>query len=432
MSSKPSAPHLDTLAIHSGCGPDPATGARTIPIHQSTAFVFNDAEHAADLFALRQAGFVYSRLTNPTVGALEEKLAAMEGGTGATCTSSGHAAQLLVISALMKPGDHVCASRKLYGGSVNQFAQLFPDTFGWQSSFFDPHDAGSCAAVITDKTRAIFAESLSNPEGVVADIEGLAKIADKAGIPLIIDNTMATPYLCKPLDFGAHIVTYSTTKYLSGHGNAMGGAVIDGGKFDWKKQADKFPAIAGPYPGYHGLNFAETFGDMALAIHNHAVGLRDLGMNQQPFNAYLTFIGMETLGLRMERHCANALAIAQYLEKHPKVAWVGYSGLPKSPHHTNAQKYLNGGQAGSVFTFGMKDGDKAARKVVGSVELFSHVANIGDTRSLMIHPSSTTHSQLDEDGKKRAGATEEVIRVSIGIEHIDDLIADLEQALAKA
>lgn len=422
---------LETLSIHTGCGPDEATGARTIPIHQSTGFVFDDAEHGADLFALKKAGFVYSRLTNPTVGALEEKLATLEGGSAATCAASGHAAQLLVLSALMSPGEHVVNSCKLYGGSVNQFAAIFPDMFGWENTTFHPADAQSAADAITPKTKAIFAESLSNPEGVVADIEELSKVAKEAGIPLIIDNTMATPYLCKPLEHGADIVTYSTTKFLSGHGNAMGGAVVDGGSFDWLAYADKFPRLAKPNDNYNGLNFAETFGPAALAIHNHAVGLRDLGMNQQAFNAYLTFIGMETLALRMQKHCENALAIAEFLEAHDKVEHVRYAGLKNSKNNERAQKYMKG-QGGAVFTCALKGGYESCQTVINDTELFSHLANIGDTRSLIIHPASTTHSQLDDEGKAKAGAANNVLRLSIGIETVEDLIADLNNALSKA
>lgn len=419
---------LETLCIHTACGPDPSTGSRTIPIHQSTAFVFDDAEHGADLFALRKSGFVYSRLTNPTVGALEEKLAKLDGGIASTCAASGHAAQLLVLSALMSPGDHVVNSCKLYGGSVNQFAQIFPDMFGWENTTFNPQNADEAKAAITPKTKAIFAESISNPEGVVADIEGLAKVANDAGIPLIIDNTMATPYLCKPLDFGAHIVTYSTTKFLSGHGNAMGGAVIDGGNFDWAAYADKFPRLAKPNKNYNDIVFTDVFGPAALAIHNHAVGLRDLGMTQQPMNAYLTFIGMETLSLRMQKHCENTLSVAEYLSGHDQVAWVSYAGLKDSDHHANAQKYMKG-QGGAVFTCGMKGGYDACTTMVRDLDLFSHVANIGDTRSLIIHPASTTHSQLDREGRAAAGAGDEVLRFSIGIEDINDIIGDLNRVL---
>ena len=336
----------------------------------------------------------------------------------------------MVLSALMSPGDHVVNSCKLYGGSVNQFAQIFPDMFGWENTTFNPDNAAEARAAITPKTKAIFVESLSNPEGVVADIEGLAEVANEAGIPLIVDNTMATPYLCKPLEHGAHIVTYSTTKFLSGHGNAMGGAVIDGGNFDWLAHADKFPRLAKANPNYNGIIFAEAFGNMALAIHNHAVGLRDLGINQQPFNAYLTFIGMETLSLRMQKHCDNALAIAKHLEAHEKVASVNYAGLQSSPHHNAAQKYTKG-EGGAVFTFALKGGYDACVTVVKELELFSHLANIGDTRSLVIHPASTTHSQLDSAARAAAGAGDDVLRISIGIETVEDLIVDIDTTLAK-
>ncbi|MCI5059694.1 MAG: O-acetylhomoserine aminocarboxypropyltransferase/cysteine synthase, partial [Alphaproteobacteria bacterium] len=397
---------------------------------QSASFVFDDAKHGADLFSLKTLGYSYSRLTNPTVAALEEKLATIEGGVGATCAASGLGSQMLVLSALMHPGDHIVSSRKLYGGSFNQFKHVFPSMFDWQSSQFDPTDPASAKAVITDKTKAIFAESLSNPEGVVTDIEGLSKVAREAGIPLIIDNTMATPYLCKPLEYGANIVTYSTTKFISGHGNAIGGAVIDGGNFDWMAQGDKFPRLTQPDAGYNGLIFAKEFGNMALAIHNHAVGLRDLGLNQQPMNAYLTFMGLETLSLRMERHCSNAKAVAEWLQNHEKVESVSYAGLPGSPHHKNAQKYMKGA-GGAVFTVTLKHGFDACIKVVENLQLFSHLANIGDTRSLIIHPASTTHAQLNPEDLEKAGVNESTLRMSIGIETLEDIIADLDQALAK-
>ncbi len=419
---------LETMSIHTGSGPCPETGARTIPIHQTTAYVFNDAEHGADLFALRDTGYVYSRLTNPTCSALEEKLAALDGGSGATCAASGHGAQLLVLSALMSPGDHIVSSCKLYGGSANQFATIFPDMFGWESTTFNPDNAREAKAAITPKTKAIFAESLSNPEGIVADIEGLAAVAREAGIPLIIDNTMATPYLCKPLEHGANAVTYSTTKFMSGHGNAMGGAVIDGGNFDWLAHADKFPRLAQPGKNYDGIIFAKSFGNAALAIHNHAIGLRDLGGQQQPFNAYLTFVGLETLAVRMQKHCENALIVAHYLERHKKVDWVSYAGLESSPHHKNAKKYMNG-HGGAVFTFALKSGFNACKKLATDLELFSQLANIGETRSLILHPASTTHSQLDEDARTKAGVADDVLRISVGIETVEDLLNDLECVL---
>jgi O-acetylhomoserine (thiol)-lyase len=427
--SKDTPQGFDTLAIHAGTPPDPATGARVTPIHQSAAFVFQDNEQAADLFALRQAGFVYSRLTNPTVAALEGRLAALDGGTGATCAASGHAAQLMVLSALIKSGEHVVAANKLYGGSLNQFKNTFPHAFGWNCTFADPMDNDSFKKALTEKTKCIFVESLANPSGVVTDLEAVARIAEEAGIPFIVDNTMATPYLCQPKQYGADVVSYSTTKFLSGHGHAVGGAIVDCGTFDWGKHAQKYPLLGGEEPGYHGLNFAETFGNMALAIHNHAVGLRDLGMTQQPMNAFLTLVGIETLSLRMERHCKNAKRVAEHLNAHPSVSWVNYTGLLDNPCHDRANKYMKG-HGGAVFTFGVKGGYDAGVKLVNNVKLFSHLANIGDTRSLIIHPASTTHSQLSEEELVNANAAPDSVRLSIGIESIDDIIADLDQALA--
>lgn len=419
---------FDTQALHAGTPPDPTTGARSMPIHQATAFVFNDATHAANLFALKEAGFVYSRLTNPTVAALEERLAALEGGIGATCTASGHAAQVLVLSSLMQPGDHIVASSRLYGGSVNQFRNVFPRTFGWKSTLVDPDYIDDFKAAIKPNTKAIFIEGMANPSGVVVDIEAVARVADDAGIPLIVDNTLATPFLCRPLEYGAHIVTHSTTKFLCGHGQAMGGAVIDGGRFDWMRYPQKFPALTQPDPGYHGLVFAETFGKQALCVHNHAFGLRDLGMNQQPMNAYLTLLGIETLSLRMPRHCANTLAVAKWLEAHPKIEWVNYAGLPSSKYNRLAKKYLQG-QGGAVFTAGLKGGYEAGMALVSHVQLFSHLANIGDTRSLIIHPASTTHAQLTPTQRETIGISDNAVRLSIGLETLDDILADLTQAL---
>lgn len=422
---------FETLAIHAGTPPDEATGARVIPIHQSASFVFNSPEHASNLFHLKEVGYIYSRLTNPTVGALEARLAALEGGVGATCTSSGHAAQMLALSTIMGPGDHIVASDHLYGGTHNQFANTFPQTFGWQCSFAENGSPDSFKKAIQDNTKAIFIESLANPGGVVSDIEAIAKIAENAGVPLIVDNTMATPYLCRPFEYGASIICHSTTKFLSGHGYAMGGAVVDGGTFEWTKYADKFPALTQEQPGYRGNNFCENFGNMAFAIHNHAIGLRDLGMNQQPMNAWLTLAGIETLPLRMERQCDNAQKVAEFLESRPEVAWVRYAGLDSSPYRTLAQKYLRGGKGGAVFTFGLKGGYEAGIRLVESLELFSHLANIGDARSLVIHPASTTHSQLSPEARAAAGAGDDVVRLSVGLENIEDLLADLTQGLEK-
>jgi len=421
---------FETRAIHAGAAPDPATGARQTPIYQTTAFVFDDIDDAASLFNLQKLGFIYSRLTNPTVAVLEERLANLEGGVGATCTSSGHSAQMMALFPLLSPGDEFIASTKLYGGSLNQFANSFPRAFGWKAVFVDTDDHEAVRKAITPKTKAIFVESLANPGGVVTDLEALAKIADAAQIPLVVDNTLATPYLCRPIEFGATLVIHSTTKFLSGNGTSLGGVIIDSGKFDWSK-AGKYPALTEPEPGYHGLKFHETFGHLAYTIHGHAVGLRDLGPAQSPMNAFLTLNGIETLALRMERHAANALKVAQFLETHPAVAWVSYAGLESSKYHQLARKYLPRG-AGSVFTFGVKGGYAAGVKVVESVQLFSHVANLGDSRSLIIHPASTTHRQLSEEGLAKAGAGQDVVRLSVGIESADDIIADLDQALKAA
>jgi O-acetylhomoserine (thiol)-lyase len=418
---------FETLAVHAGASPDPATGARSTPIYQTTAYVFDDADHAASLFNLQTYGYIYSRIGNPTVSVLEERLASLEGGRGAICTATGHAAQMLAFFAFMEPGDHFVASNKLYGGSVTQFGRSFKK-FGWEASFADPIDPENFKRALTPRSKAIFIESLANPGGVITDIEAIAKVAHEAGLLLIVDNTLATPYLCRPFDWGADLIVHSTTKFLCGHGNAMGGVVIDSGKFDWA-QNKKFASLTEPEPAYHGLRFHETFGDLAFTVHGHAVGLRDLGATMAPLNAFLTITGIETLPLRMERHCANALAVARHLERHEAVSWVSYAGLDSSPYRALARKYMPMG-AGSVFTFGLKGGYAAGVKLVESVELFSHLANIGDTRSLIIHPASTTHRQLTEAQQVAAGAGPDVVRLSIGIETAADLIADLERSLA--
>ncbi|PJB70559.1 MAG: O-acetylhomoserine aminocarboxypropyltransferase [Alphaproteobacteria bacterium CG_4_9_14_3_um_filter_47_13] len=424
--------HFETRAIHAGAEPDPVTGACGTPIHQAAAFQFKSTQHAANAFALKERAFIYSRLTNPTVSALEEKMTALEGGVGATCTPSGLAANLLIFSALMSPNADFVSSCKIYGGSVGQFRDTFSRAFGWQCHFVDPTDPENFERAITENTRLLFAESISNPEGVVSDLEALGKIAEKNHIPLIIDNTVATPYLCRPFEYGASLVTHSTTKYLSGHGNAMGGVVIDGGTFDWMKHADKYPALGKEVASYNNMIFGESFEDCPVAMHNHAVGLRDLGLNQQPMNAYLTMLGIQTLPLRMEQHCKNALKVAEYLKNHPAVSWVNYTGLKDSPSYALARKYMKNGYSSSLFSFGLKAGYDAAVRLVENVRLFTHLANLGDTRSLIIHPASTTHAQLSEQQKINAGALPDAIRVSIGLENIEDLIADLDQALETA
>ncbi|NNG03300.1 MAG: O-acetylhomoserine aminocarboxypropyltransferase [Inquilinus sp.] len=423
-------PGFDTLAIHAGASPDPATGARQTPIYQTTSFVFDDVDHAASLFNLQKLGFIYSRLTNPTTSVLEERLASLEGGVGATATASGHAAQLLALFPFMEPGAEIVAARKLYGGSINQMGNSFKRAFGWNTTFVDSDDPENFRKAATDKTRALFIESLANPGGVVSDIAAIAKVANELGVPLIVDNTMATPYLCRPIEHGADIVVHSTTKFLSGNGTSIGGIVVDSGKFNWA-QSDKFAGLTAEDPGYHGLKFFETFGELAYTFHGHAVGLRDLGVNQQPMNAFLTLLGIETLSLRMERHCENALKVAEYLEGHDQIDWVEYAGLPSSRYHEQAKRYTPRG-AGAVFTFGLKGGYDAGVKLVESVELLSHLANIGDARSLIIHPASTTHRQLSPEALEAAGAGPDVVRLSIGLEDPADVIADLEQGLAKA
>ena len=421
--------HLDTLAIHGGTAPDPTTKARVTPIYQTSSYVFDDADHAARLFNLEEFGNIYSRLMNPTNDVLEKKIAALEGGVAALAVGSGHAAQFLAFHTLMEPGCHIVAANKLYGGSLNQIGHSFKK-FGWTSTFVDADDPANIAAAITDKTRCIFIESLANPGGVVQDIAAIAKVAHDAGIPLIVDNTLATPMLCRPIEHGADIVVHSTTKFLNGHGNSIGGVIVDSGRFDWAA-SDKFPSLTKPNPSYHDMVLHDALapiGPIAFIIGCRVLGLRDLGPAMAPMNAFLTLTGMETLALRMERHCSNAVALALWLQKHPKVTWVSYAGLPGDKYHALCQQYL-GGRGGAVFTFGVRGGYEAGKTLVNSVKLFSLLANIGDTRSLIIHPSSTTHRQLGESEQVAAGAGPDVVRVSVGIEHIDDIIADLAQAL---
>lgn len=419
---------FETLAVHAGARPDPVTGARSTPIYQTTAYVFDDADHAAELFNLQTFGFIYSRLTNPTVSVLEERISALEGGRGAVATASGHAAQFLAAVTLLDQGDEVIVSKHLYGGSVTQFGVSYPK-LGWKAHFVDMQNPENIRAAITDKVKFIFCEALANPGGIIIDLEMVAKIAQEYGIPLIVDNTLATPFLLRPFDWGADVVIHSTTKFIGGHGNTMGGVLVESGKFDWN-QNDKFPSMTKPDPAYHGLNFSETFGDFAFTMKARAVGLRDYGATLSAFAAFQLLQGIETLPLRMERHCTNALKVANFLESHPKVAWVTYAGLKSSPCFDLAKKYTPKGP-GSVFTFGVKGGYEAGINVVDSVNLFSHLANIGDTRSLIIHPASTTHRQLSEEQRIAAGCGSDVVRLSIGIEDASDIIADLEQALSQ-
>ena len=417
---------FETRAVHAGAAPDPTTGARTTPIYQTTAYVFDDVDHAASLFNLHNFGYIYSRLTNPTVSVLEERIASLEEGRAAVAAASGHAAQFLVFATLLEQGDEFLASRNLYGGSLTQFGLSFKK-LGWTCHFVDPADPENFRRALTPKCKAIFVESLANPGGVIVDLAAIAEVAHSVGVPLIVDNTLATPYLCRPFEWGADIVTHSTTKFLGGHGNSMGGIVVESGRFDWA-QGGKFPSMTEPEPAYHGLRFYENFGDFAFTTKARAVALRDYGPAMAPMNAFLTITGIETLHVRMERHCANAQTVAEFLAADPRVAWVSYAGLKDSPYRGLARKYMPTG-AGAVFTFGVKGGYDAGIKLVESVGLFSHLANIGDTRSLILHPASTTHRQLTEDQRLAAGAGPDVIRLSIGLETAADLIADLDQAL---
>ena len=421
------APGFSTLAIHAGSQPDPATGARATPIYQTTSFVFDDVDHAASLFGLQAFGNIYTRITNPTTAVLEQRIASLEGGTAALAVASGHAAQLGIFHTLLQSGDEFIASNKLYGGSINQFNHSFK-SFGWNVVWADTDDLSSFEKAVSKKTKAIFVESLANPGGIVTDIEAIAKIAEKAGVPLIVDNTMATPYLCRPIEHGANIVINSLTKFLGGHGNSMGGAIIDGGNFDWSA-SDRYPMLSKPRPEYSDMVLHETFGNFAFAIACRVLGLRDLGAAISPFNSFQILTGIETLPLRMERHCQNAQRVAEWLENHAAIDWVQYAGLKSSPYNKLAGRYLPKG-AGAVFTFGVKGGYDAGVKLVSKLEMISHLANIGDTRSLIIHPASTTHKQLTDEQKTAAGAGPEVVRISVGIEDADDIIADLEQALS--
>ncbi|MBX9931769.1 MAG: O-acetylhomoserine aminocarboxypropyltransferase [Methylobacterium sp.] len=419
-------PGFNTLAIHAGAAPDATTGARATPIYQTTSFVFDDVDHAASLFGLQAFGNIYSRITNPTNAVLEERIAALEGGTAAVAVASGHAAEFLTMHALMQPGDEFVAANKLYGGSINQFNHSYKN-FGWNVVWADTDDPSSFERAITPRTKAIFCESIANPGGVITDIAALSAIARRHNIPLIVDNTMATPYLIRPFEHGADIVIHSATKFLGGHGNSIGGLVVDGGTFPWAGD-DRYPMLSQPRPEYSGMVLSETFGNFGFAIAIRVLGLRDLGPALSPFNAFLILTGIETLPLRMQRHCDNALAVATHLSKHPAVAWVSYPGLETDRYHHLAKRYTPLG-SGAVFTLGLKGGYDAGVKLVANLQLFSHVANIGDTRSLVIHPASTTHRQLTDAQKTASGAGPEVVRLSVGIEDPADLIEDLDAAL---
>ena len=419
-------PGFNTLAIHAGAQPDPATGARVTPIYQTTSYVFDNAEHAASLFNLEAFGNIYTRIMNPTQAVLEARVAALEGGTAALAAASGHAAQLLAFHVLLEPGDEFIASRQLYGGSINQFNHAFKK-FGWNVVWADGNDPASFEAAVSPKTKLIFIESIANPGGVVIDVAAIAAVAKKAGVPLLVDNTLATPYLFRPKEHGADIVLHSLTKFMGGQGNSLGGILVDCGTFDWI-ESGRYPTLSQPNPSYNGMVMAETFGNFAFAIAARVLSLRDLGPAIAPLNAFLIINGLETLPLRIARHCENALAVAGWLEKHPKVGWVNYAGLPGNRYHELVKRLMPKG-AGAVFTFGLKGGYEAGLKLVAGVKLFSHLANIGDTRSLIIHPASTTHAQLTPEQRAAAGAGDDVVRLSVGLEDAADIIGDLEQAL---
>ena len=421
-------PGFNTLSIHAGAKPDPTTGARVTPIYQTTAYVFNDVEHAASLFGLQAFGNIYTRIMNPTQAVLEERIAALEGGTAALALASGHAAQMIAFHTLMQPGDEILAAKKLYGGSINQIGQSFK-SFGWKAVWADTDDLSTFEAAISPRTKAIFIESIANPGGIVTDIEAIAQIAHRAGVPLIVDNTLATPYLCRPIEHGADVVIHSLTKFMGGHGNSMGGAIVDAGSFNWSRDG-RYPMLSEPRPEYQGVKLHETFGNFAFAIACRVLGLRDLGPAIAPFNAFLILTGMETLALRMQRHCENALRVAEWLSGQDEVTWVSYAGLPGDRYHNLQLKYAPKG-AGAVLTFGLRGGYDAGVTVVQGVKLFSHLANIGDTRSLIIHPASTTHRQVPDAQKAAAGAGPDVIRLSVGLEDVEDIIADLQEALSK-
>jgi len=419
---------FSTRAVHAGAAPDPTTGARATPIYQTSSYVFDDVDHAARLFGLQEFGNIYSRIMNPTQAVLEERVASLEGGTAALATGSGHAAQLLIFHTLMQPGDRFVAAKQLYGGSINQFGHAFKK-FDWHVDWADMSDPANVKAAIGPKTRAIFMESIANPGGVIQDVSAVAAIAKEAGIPLIVDNTMATPYLCRPIELGADIVCHSLTKFIGGHGNSIGGMIVDAGTFDWSASGN-YPTLSDPCDSYHGLKLHETFGNIAFAIACRVLGLRDLGPALSPQNAFLLLTGCETLPLRMERHCENAVKVATHLKGHDKVSWVSYAGLADDPGHALMQKISPKG-AGAVFTFGLTGGYDAGKTLCNSVEMLSHLANIGDTRSLIIHPASTTHAQLTPEQRTAAGASDDTVRISVGIEDAADIIADLDQALAK-
>jgi O-acetylhomoserine (thiol)-lyase len=417
---------FDTRMLHAGQTPDPTTGARAMPIYQTTSFVFEDTEHAAHLFALNKFGNIYSRISNPTVAAFEERVASLEGGVGALAAASGQAAQLVAIATLLKAGDEIVSSSTLYGGTYNQFALTFR-RFGIGVTFVDASDPENFRRAITPRTKLLYGETIGNPKADVFPIREVADIAHAHRIPLMVDNTFASPYLCRPFEHGADIVVHSATKFIGGHGTSIGGVIVDGGTFPWDNGT--FPEMVEPSPGYHGMRYWETFGNFTFIMKARVEMMRDLGACMSPLNAFLFLQGLETLSLRMEKHVANARAVAEWLEKDPRVSWVSYPGLASSPYHGRAKKYLPKG-AGSIFAFGVKGGREAGRRFIEAVKLHSHLANVGDAKSLVIHPASTTHQQLSEEEQAKAGISPDMIRISVGLENLEDILWDLDQALA--
>jgi O-acetylhomoserine (thiol)-lyase len=419
---------FNTRALHAGQRPDAATGARAVPIYQTTSYVFEDTQHAANLFNLQRFGNIYTRIMNPTTAAFEERMASLEGGVGALATSSGQAAQFIAIFTLMGEGDEIVAAKSLYGGTYTQF-DVSLRKMGIHTTFVDGSDPKNFRDAIGPNTKALYGETIGNPTGEVLDIEAVAAVAHEHGIPLVVDNTFASPYLCRPIEWGADIVVQSATKFVGGHGTSIGGVIVDGGTFPWDN--GNFPGMVEPSKGYHGIRFYETFGDWAWIMKARVESMRDMGSAISPFNSFLLLQGLETLGLRMDRHVANAQRVAEYLDAHPGVAWVSYAGLPDNPYHGLAGTYLPKGP-GAIFTFGVKGGFEAGRRFIESVRLFSHLANVGDAKSLVIHPASTTHAQLSEEEQIAAGIGPDMIRISVGVEDIDDLLWDLEHALEAA
>ncbi|MEW5864716.1 MAG: O-acetylhomoserine aminocarboxypropyltransferase [Pseudomonadota bacterium] len=417
---------FDTRMLHAGQTPDPTTGARAMPIYQTTSFVFEDTEHAAHLFALNKFGNIYSRISNPTVAAFEERVASLEGGVGALAAASGQAAQLVAIATLLKAGDEIVSSSTLYGGTYNQFALTFR-RFGIGVTFVDASDPENFRRAITPRTKLLYGETIGNPKADVFPIREVADIAHAHRIPLMVDNTFASPYLCRPFEHGADIVVHSATKFIGGHGTSIGGVIVDGGTFPWDNGT--FPEMVEPSPGYHGMRYWETFGNFTFIMKARVEMMRDLGACMSPLNAFLFLQGLETLSLRMEKHVANARAVAEWLEKDPRVSWVSYPGLASSPYHGRAKKYLPQG-AGSIFAFGVKGGREAGRRFIEAVKLHSHLANVGDAKSLVIHPASTTHQQLSDEEQAKAGISPDMIRISVGLENLEDILWDLDQALA--